>query len=144
MRCMFIVKATGYSEAGVNYSREHNDAMIAYKKSLASAGVLISAEELHPSSTGIRITYPSDSGKPEILVGPFPVDQEIIAEYILVDVNSVDEAFNWALRMPVPMGRNECKIEIRKLKEDWGFLRDSGTLVMEADLVDQLNMLKKI
>jgi hypothetical protein len=137
---MFIVNATGYSEAGVNYSQEDIDAMIAYKKSLASSGVLISAEELHPSSTGIRIMYPSDSGKPEILVGPFPVDQELIAEYILIDVNSEDVAFNWALRMPVPMG----KIEVRKLKEDQGFLRDSGTLVMEADLEDQLNMLKKI
>ncbi|NRD79877.1 YciI family protein [Bacillus sp. BRMEA1] len=143
MRFMFIVKATGYSEAGVNYSREHNDAMIAYKKSLASAGVLISAEELHPSSTGIRIMHPSDSGWPEILAGPFPVDQELIAEYILIDVNSEDEAFNLALRMPVP-GRDECKIEVRKLKENQGFLRDSGTLVMEADLENQLNMLKKI
>lgn len=144
MRFMLFVKATRYSEAGVNYSRKHNDAMIAYKKSLDIAGVLISAEELHPSSTGIRIIYPSDSGKPEILVGPFPVVQDLIAEYIMIDVNSEDEAFNWALRMPVPIGQDESKIEVRKLKDDWGFLRDSRTLVMEADLEDQLNMLKKI
>ena len=143
MRFMFIVKATGYSEAGVNCSQEHNAAMIAYRKSLASAGVLISAEELHPSSTGIRITYPIDSGKPELLVGPFPVDQELIAEYILIEVNSEVEALDWALQIPVRISRGKCKIEVRKLKEDQGFIRDIGTLVMETNLEDQLNMLKK-
>lgn len=142
MRFMIIVKATGYSEAGVNYSQEHNNAMIAYKKSLAGAGVLISAEALHPSSTGIRIMYPPDSEKPEILVGPFLADQELIAEYTLIDVNSEAEAINWALRMPVPIGCGECKIEVRKLKKDMGFLRDSETLAMETDLKDHLSMLK--
>lgn len=44
MRFMLIVKATGYSEAGVKHSREHNDARIAYKKSLARAGVLLAEE----------------------------------------------------------------------------------------------------
>lgn len=143
MRFMFITKATGYSEAEVNYSREHNDAMIAYKKSLAGAGVLILAEALHPSSNAIRIMYPPDSEKPEILVGPFLADQELIAEYTLIDVNSEAEALNWALRMPVPIGRGECKIEVRKLKKNLGFLRDSGTLALETDLKDQLSILKK-
>ena len=68
MRFMFIVKATGYSEAGGNYNQKYTDAMIAYKKSLAGAGVLVSAEALHPSSTGIRIMYPSDSEKPGVYV----------------------------------------------------------------------------
>ncbi|WP_253905410.1 YciI family protein [Bacillus sp. THAF10] len=141
---MFIVKATEYSESGVSNSREHLDAMFAYKKALASEGVLISAEELLPSSTGIRIMYSSDSEKPEILVGPFPFVHEMVAEFILVDVHSLDEAFHLALRMPVPKGRVDCKIEIRMLSEDDGFLHDSKTLVMEADLVDHLHMLKNI
>ncbi|MED3552584.1 YciI family protein [Cytobacillus praedii] len=142
MRFLFIVKATRYSEAEGNYSQKHTDAMIAYKKSLAGAGVLISEEALHPSSTGIRIMYPSDSEKPEILVGPFLADQELIAEYTLIDVNSEAEALNWALRMPVPIGCGEFKIEVRKLKKNLGFLRDSGTMALEANLKDQLSMLK--
>ncbi|WP_057761842.1 YciI family protein [Cytobacillus praedii] len=142
MRFMFIVKATGYSEAGGNYNQKYTDAMIAYKKSLAGAGVLVSAEALHPSSTGIRIMYPSDSEKPEILVGPFLADQELIAEYTLIDVDSEADALNWALRMPVPTGCGEFKIEVRKLKKNLGFLRYSGTCALEADLKDQLSMLK--
>lgn len=142
MRFLLIVKATGYSEAGVNYSREHNAAMIAYKKSLASEGLLISVEELQPSSTGIRITYPSEGGEPEILAGPFPVDQELIAEYTLIDVHSEDEAIYWALQMPVPVGSGEYKLEVRRLREYQDFLRDPRTLVMAADLEDQLNILK--
>lgn len=61
MRFMLIVKATGYSEAGVKISQEHNYAMIEYKNSLARAGALIAAEELQPSSSVIRILYPGCS-----------------------------------------------------------------------------------
>ncbi|MFC5651183.1 YciI family protein [Paenibacillus solisilvae] len=144
MRFMLIVKATGYSEAGVNHSREHSDARIAYKKSLSKAGALLAAEELQPSSTGIRISYPSHGGDPEVQAGPFPPDQELIAEYTLIDVGTEDEALNWALRMPVPAGRGECEIELRRLEENSDSLREPRLQALEADLQDQLNMLKKI
>jgi hypothetical protein len=144
MRFMLIVKATGYSEARVKQSREHNDEMIAYKKSLAKAGALLAVEELQPSSTGIRITYPSHGGEPELRPGPFPVDQELIAEYTLIEVSTEVEALNWALRMPVPADRGECEIELRKLEENSSSLREPRIQALEADLKDQLNMLKTI
>ncbi|TNJ62439.1 YciI family protein [Paenibacillus hemerocallicola] len=118
MRFMLIVKATGYSEAGVNHSREHNDARIAYKQSLAKAGVLLAAEELQPSSTGIRISYPSHGGEPEVQAGPFPANQEIIAEFTLIEARTEDEALNWALRLPAPAGRGGCEIELRRLADN--------------------------
>lgn len=143
MRFMMIVKATGYSEAGINRSREHSDAMIAYKRSLAQAGVLLAAEELQPSSAGIRISYPSHGGEPAVQAGPFPADQELIAEYTLIDVGTENEALNWALRMPVSAGRGECKIELRRLEEYSDSLREPRLQAMEADLQDHLDILKK-
>ncbi|MDQ0898892.1 hypothetical protein QFZ80_002720 [Paenibacillus sp. V4I7] len=144
MRFMLIFKATGYSEAGVNIGREHNDAMVAYKKSLARVGALLAAEELQPSSSGIRILYPFQGGEPEVKAGPFPVDQELIAGYILIDVNSEDEAADWALRMPFPRGCEAFVIEMRELKENTNSTRDPRIFAMEADLEDQINMLKKL
>lgn len=144
MRFMLIFKATGYSEAGVNIGREHNDAMVAYKKSLARVGALLAAEELQPSSSGIRILYPLYGGEPEVKAGPFPVDQELIAGYILIDVISEGEAADWALRMPFPSGCGAFEIEMRELKENKDSTRDPCKLAMEADLEDQINMLKRI
>jgi hypothetical protein len=141
---MFIVKATGYTEAGLNDNWEHNDAMIEYNKSLAKAGVLLTAEELQPSASGTRIFYPLHDREPELQAGPFSVDQKLIAGFTLIDVSSEDEAIDWARRMPVPRGFREFEIEMRKLKEKKDFIQDPRTLAMEADLEDQINMLKKI
>jgi hypothetical protein len=120
---MLMVKATGYSEARVGHSREYNDALIAYKKTLAKAGALLAADELQPSSAGIRISYPSYGEEPEILAGPFPVDQELIAEYTLIEARTEEDALKWALQMPVPADRGEFKIELRRLEENLDDLR---------------------
>jgi hypothetical protein len=142
LRFILITKATGYSEAGVHQSQAHINEIIAYKKSLAMAGALFASEELQPSSTGIRISYPSYGGKPQVLGGPFPVDQELISGYTLIEVSTEEEALNWALRMPIPTGRGECEIELRRLEEHSISLWEPSIQAMEADLQDLLNMLK--
>ncbi|KRE48900.1 hypothetical protein ASG85_25650 [Paenibacillus sp. Soil724D2] len=144
MRFMLIFKATGYSEAGVKICREHNDAMVSYKKSLARSGALLASEELQPSSSGIRILYPLHGGEPEIKTGLFPADQMLIAGYTLIDVNSEDEAADLALRMPIPRGHGAFEIEMRELKENMESTRDPRIQALETDLEDQINMLKRI
>ncbi|WP_235549173.1 YciI family protein [Paenibacillus sp. Root444D2] len=141
---MLIFKAIGYSEAGVKICREHNDAMVSYKKSLARSGALLASEELQPSSNGIRILYPLHGGEPEIKTGPFPADQMLIAGYTLIDVNSEEEAADLALRMPIPRGHGAFEIEMRELKENMNSTRDPRILALETDLEDQINMLKRI
>ncbi|MBD1379426.1 YciI family protein [Metabacillus arenae] len=143
MRFMLIVKATEYTETGVKYSRKYTDAVNAYKKSLARAGVLLATEELQPSSNGIRILYPLHGGEPEVIAGPFTVGQELIAGYTLIDVSSEDEAAEWALQMPFPEGFGVFEIEMRMLEEETETIHDPRTLAMAADLEDQINMLKK-
>ncbi|SHM78781.1 YciI family protein [Gracilibacillus kekensis] len=140
MRFLLIVKATEFTEAGIRYGRKYTDAVNAYKKTLARAGVLLAAEELHSSSSGIRILYPSHGGDPEITAGPFLVSQELIAGYTLIDVNSEDEATKWALQMPFPKGFGAFEIEMRKLKEETESVQDPITRAMEAELEDQTNI----
>lgn len=75
--------------------------------------------------------------------GPFPIDQELIAEYTLIDVRTEEEAADWALRMPIPAGLGAFQIEIRELEDKPSLIRDPKLLAMEVDLEEQLNMLKK-
>ncbi|SEG75211.1 YciI family protein [Paenibacillus sp. UNC499MF] len=142
MRFMLIVQATGYSEAGVKPCREYAEAVAAYRKSLAEAGVLLAAEELRPSSAGIRIGYPTNGEEPEFEAGPFATGQGLPAGYTLIEVNSAEEAIGWARQMPVPPGLGTFGIEVRELAEQSVWAKETMNRALEADLKDQLDMLK--
>ncbi|EGL15098.1 MULTISPECIES: YciI family protein [Paenibacillus] len=142
MRFMLIVKATSYSEAGVKPGREYAEAVAAYRKSLAEAGVLLAAEELRPSSSGIRIGYSPNGEEPEFEAGPFQTGQGLLAGYTLIEVNSEQEAVNWARQMPVPPGLGTFGIEVRELTEQSNRAKEPMNRALEADLKNQLDMLK--
>ncbi|MEV5029255.1 YciI family protein [Paenibacillus sp. LPE1-1-1.1] len=143
MRYMLMVKATKHSEAGVKPGWKHHDAMAAYNEALDSAGVLLAVEELRPSSSGLRITYPVSGEMPEIMAGPFAETGSLVAGYTLIDVKTEEEAIAWAMRMPHPSGCSECEIELRLLFDNESLLRASESTLLEADLRDQIDMLKK-
>lgn len=143
MRFMMIVKATKDSEAGVKPSEELFAAMMRYNEELAKAGVLLAADGLQSSSSGIRISYPEPGGKPKIIDGPFTEAKELIAGYTLIEVKSREEAIEWAMRMPDPHGFGEGEIELRQVFETPELTQDPKMLVMEADLRNQINMLNK-
>ena len=90
--------------------------MATYHEELAKAGVLLDASGLKPSSAGARIRY--SRGKRTIIDGPFTESKELIAGYTLIQVNTREEAMEWARRYPAPMGDDaEGEIEIRQLYE---------------------------
>ncbi len=144
MRFMLIVKATGYSEAGVKNAPEDEEAMEAYRESLARSGALLVSEKLLPSSAGIRILRPPEGGEPQVTAGPFPLDEGLMAGFALIEARTEAEAVEWALRMPVPPRRGGSVIELRKLEESSGRARDPRIPAMEAELEDQLDMLRRI
>lgn len=143
MRFMLIVKATGYSEAGVKNAPEDEEAMEAFRESLAGAGALLVSEKLLPSSAGIRILRQPEGGEPVVTAGPFPLDEGLMAEFSLIEARTEEEAVEWALRMPVPARRGGSVIELRKLEESTGRARDPRIQAMEAELEHQLGMLRR-
>ncbi|TVY01980.1 YciI family protein [Cohnella terricola] len=134
MRFMMVVKATTDSEAGVMPSLELLSAMQKYNEELAKAGVLLAADGLHPSSGGIRFSYPEPGGKPKVTDGPFTEAKEIIAGYTLIEVKSREEAIEWALRMPDPHGFGQGEIELRQVFEAEDLTDDPEALANEAAL----------
>ncbi|THE09146.1 YciI family protein [Bacillus timonensis] len=117
MLFMLIVKASKNSEAGKLPSSELMEAMDKYNEDLVKAGVRVMAKGLHPSSNGIRISYPIPGENPVVTEGPFTESKELIAGFILIDVNSKEEAIEWAMRMPDPQGHGEGQIELRQVFE---------------------------
>lgn len=117
MLFMMIVKASKNSEAGNLPSSELIEAMTKYNEELVRAGVRVMAKGLHPSSNGIRLSFPKLGEKPVITNGPFAETKELVAGFILIDVKSREEAIEWAMRMPDPQGHGEGQIELRQVFE---------------------------
>jgi len=91
-----------------------------YNEKLAKAGVLLAAEGLAPSSKATRITFRDDE---RIVVdGPFTEAKEFIAGFVILKVDSKEEAIEWVKRAPFYSPTGEAHVEIRKLMdiEDFG------------------------
>src|SRR5437764_5676867 len=98
-------------------------AMMKYNEALQNAGVLLGLDGLHPPSMGARVSFPG--GKPKVTDGPFTEAKEVVGGYWMIQVNSKEEAIEWAKRCPA--SPNEV-IEIRQVQE----LSDFPSDVQEA------------
>lgn len=117
MLFMLLVKASKNSEEGKLPSSELMESMDKFNEDLVRAGVRVMAKGLHPSSNGIRISYPKPGEQPVITYGPFTETKDLIAGFILIDVKTREEAVEWALRMPDPQGYGEGQVELRQVFE---------------------------
>lgn len=116
MRFMMIVKANPDTEAGVLPTEQELAEMGAYNEELVRAGVLLAGEGLHPSAKGARIRYSGEERS--VIDGPFAETKELIAGFWLIQVKSLEEAIEWARRVPF----REGEVEIRQVfeAEDFG------------------------
>ena len=121
MRVMLMFK--GDPEPGAAPSAELLAAMSRYNDELKEAGVVLDLAGLHPSANGRRVRY--SGGNRTVIDGPFPESKELIAGYWILQVPSMDEAVEWARRVPFEALARiypgeygaEGEIEIRQLVE---------------------------
>lgn len=117
MLFMLIVKASPTSETGKLPSIELMEAMTKYNEELDEAGVRIMAKGLHPSSSGIRLSFTTPGEQPGMTEGPFGNPKELVSGFFLIDVESREAAIDWAMRMPDPIGNGEGEVELRQVFE---------------------------
>lgn len=117
MLFILIVKASKNSEQGNLPPKELMEAMSKYNEALVDAGVRVMAKGIQPSSNGLRISYPVPGKEPVVTQGPFEMTEELVAGFILIDVDSKEDAIEWAMKMPDPQGYGEGQIELRQLYE---------------------------
>jgi hypothetical protein len=112
---MVLVKANEDSEAGVMPSEQLLTEMTAFNEELVKAGVMLAGEGLHPSSKGVRVAFSGSDRR--VIDGPFAETKELLAGYWVWQVKSLDEAIEWAKRIPNPSGGPDSVVEIRPVFE---------------------------
>jgi hypothetical protein len=89
--------------------------MNAYNDELKKAGVFSNAEGLGPTALAKTLRYGED-GKAVITDGPFAESKEQVAGYWILDCKDIDEAVEWAQKVPIETGA----LEVRPIPDSVG------------------------
>ena len=122
MRVLVMVKATPETE-NQSMPAEQMEQMFLemgkYNEELTNAGIMISGEGLLPSSKGHKINFKGDERT--VVDGPFAEAKELVAGFWIWQVESMEQAVEWAKKCPNPTGQ-EGQLEIRQIAsaEDFG------------------------
>jgi|SRR5690606_30583534 len=116
MKVMVMIKGSGADEGKATPTQEMFEAMTAYNERLAKAGILLDGAGLRPSSAGAKVIL--EGGTTSVVDGPFTEAKEIIAGYWIWQVNSFEEALEWAKQCPVDTSLGARQVlEIRPYAE---------------------------
>jgi hypothetical protein len=95
-----------------DFDAELFKAYMRFNEEMHQAGVLVASEGLNPSAPGARIAVAN--GKRYVVDGPFAESKELVGGFYLIEVSSLEEAIQWALRAPSGFGADDI-LEIRQL-----------------------------
>lgn len=87
-------------------------AYFAFTDELKKAGAMIDGKPLHPSSTATTVRV--RDGKVQTVDGPFAETKEQCGGYYLVECKNLDEAIEWAAKIP---HAKKSGIEVRPILE---------------------------
>ena len=115
MLFMLLIKASRNSEGANLPNRELMNKMDRFNDQLDQAGIKRMAKGLYPTSQAVRFSY-RETDQPAIVTkGPFPYHQDLIAGFFIIEVDSFEEAFAWASKVPDPQGFGEGEVELRQI-----------------------------
>jgi len=114
---MVFVPGDKNSEAGVMPSEELISKMTKFNQDLVTAGVMLDAQGLRPTSKAKRVGF--SGSQRTVTDGPFAESKEIVAGYWIWQVKSIEEAVEWLKRAPFDGG---IEVTIRPIfePEDFG------------------------
>ena len=122
MRVMVIVKGDADSEKGCMPSEKMLADMGKFNEELVNAGIMLEGEGLQPSAKGKRVKF--SGGNRIVTDGPFAETKELVGGFWIWKVKSMDEALEWAKRIPFDAENSPkgAEVEIRPVfeAEDFG------------------------
>ena len=80
-------------------------AYMKFNEDMHNAGVLVASEGINPGKKAAQVRVVN--GKRVVVDGPFAESKELVGGFYLIEVPSIDEAIQWAMRAPVGMGTDE-------------------------------------
>ncbi len=114
MRYMLIMRTTddAAQESFENIDLDEIvEAMGRFNAEMIDAGVLVAAEGLDDAEQGVVVDYSAET--PVVTDGPYGETQELVGGVWIRDVASLEEAPEWARR--IPMAGPGMKTEIRRV-----------------------------
>jgi hypothetical protein len=112
-RYLALRKATAASEAGVPLSPAQRVEMTRLIDEADRAGVHVATVTMRPSARGRR--YKNTREGVSITDGPFTESKELIAGYVIVSAQSLEEAARWAVRYRDAVEGDE--VDLRELED---------------------------
>ncbi len=115
MRYMFLVYSVENFEADRDLMQSVAQRHRQVRDEAARRGVFETAEPLKPTSTATTVR--TAHGRALLLDGPFAETKEPLAGYYILNCKDLDEAIEWAKKIPTGCKGGEGCIEIRPLLE---------------------------
>jgi hypothetical protein len=129
VKYMLIMRAT--DEAYASFEDVDFDQMLEtmgrFNEEMISAGVLLAAEGLDDAAKGVVVDYSSQP--PVVTDGPYGEAKELFGGYWILDVASIEEAVEWAKRVPTAVPG--MKTEIRRVASIDEFPQDNEWIQRE-------------
>jgi hypothetical protein len=113
MKFMVVLKGDKYCEPG-SLSSPLVAEMARYNRALIEAGVLLVAEEFHPSARAARVER--SNGQTVIVHGPFAEPGGLMAGFWVLNVASLRDAIEWVMRCPLA-DKADARFVIRQLHD---------------------------
>lgn len=109
MRYMLLI----YSQRQPEMSDRNYMGHLSLMREAADKGVFVAAEPLAPASKSTNVQVVD--GKALVTDGPFTETKEQLAGYYILDCKDLEEAIEWAARIPQACQGAEGRVEIRAL-----------------------------
>ena len=103
-----------WSDMPADKQKELYEAYGAFSMELEASGKMVSGDALQPTSTATTVRV--RDGETLTTDGPFAETKEVLGGYYLIDVETLDEALEWAAKLP---GSWYGTVEVRPLVTDY-------------------------
>ena len=111
MKYMLIIAGHegGWEDRSPEEAKAEMGRWFAYTQELEDAGALLAGEGLQESATATTVRI-QENGERVVTDGPFAETKEQVGGFYLIDCENLDEALEWAKKVPVGEG---SAVEVR-------------------------------
>jgi hypothetical protein len=99
----------GMEDASPEEMKAIMDAWASYTQETIDKGAFLAGEGLQPTATATTVHVPRDGGERTVTDGPFAESKEVLGGFYLLDCRDLDEALDWAKKVPVQDGAVEVR-----------------------------------
>jgi hypothetical protein len=115
MRYMMLIYSQENESATPDELKEVAAAHRAVMNETHRLGIFCAADPLEPTSTATTLRV--QDGKVLVTDGPFAETKEQLAGYYILDCQDLDEALEWAAKIPTACRGSAGYIEVRPIRE---------------------------